>query len=41
MNKLSGYSKEVEIHTPIIWWTLRAIEITTCFAIIANVIHHW
>lgn len=30
-----------EKHTARVWWTIRVIEIITCFFIIAGVIHHW
>lgn len=41
MKKIRNYGRVIEQHSPLIWWCIRALEIATCIAIIANVIHHW
>lgn len=44
MNKSNGMNRVLKLtekHSLIFWYSIRLIEIITCFFIIAGVIRHW
>lgn len=34
-------SKKQESYSPLVWWTMRIVEMITCVHIIAGVWRHW